>query len=79
MRKLEKRKHGIYAKQYKNYVYTIERVNNTVYGHPNFEIVIYELNKRFALLGDVYHHSGYDDVYKYVENFIEENYGKEVI
>lgn len=78
MRKLENRKNGKYAKEYKNYIYTIERLHNTTNGHPNYEIVIYELNKRFETLGDIYHHVGYGDIYKFVENFIEENYIKEV-
>ena len=71
MKKLN-RKHGIYIKQYKKYTYTIERMNSTKNGHPNFEIVIYSnVNKRFDTLGEVYHVSTYENINLYVEKYID--------
>jgi hypothetical protein len=71
MRKLN-RKFGIHAKQYKDFFYTIEQLDNTQYGNPNYEVVIYSnVNGRFDVLGEVYHVSTYANIFKYVEEFID--------
>lgn len=76
MKKLN-RKFGIYAKQYKDVFYTVERIANTQYGHPNYEVVIYSnVNKRFDTMGEVYHVSTYEDIFKYVENYIDKTLHK---
>lgn len=63
---------GIYIKKYKDYIYTVKRIKNTNNGHPNFEVVLYNnVNKRFEILGDIYHVSTYDDIYKYIEKYID--------
>lgn len=64
----------IYGKQYKDYFYTIKRLNNTKYGHPNFEVAIYKINKRFDIQAEVFHTSTYEDIYKYTENYINKTY-----
>jgi hypothetical protein len=74
MRKLN-RKHAPYAKQYKNYIYTTLRIQNTINGHPNFEVTIYSnanCMQRFDIMGEVYHISTYDNIDKIIEKFIDE-------
>lgn len=65
-------KSNVYIKQYKNYFYTIKRLYNTKYGHPNFEVIIFKnVNRRFDVLGETFHISTYNDVTKEVENYID--------
>lgn len=68
---MKKVKSNTYMKQYKNCFYTIKRLNNTKYGHPNFEVTIFQnVNKHLNVLGETFHVSTYNDVTTEVENYI---------
>ena len=68
---MKKVKNNIYIKQYKKCFYTIQRLNNTKYGHPNYEITIFQnANKRFDVLGETFHISTYNNIITEVEDYI---------
>lgn len=78
MKEIKNKQFARYGKQYKNYFYTVERLKNTAYGHPNFEVYICEINRRFDLQGTIYRVSTYENISTYVEKFIDTVIIKEV-
>ena len=76
MRELKNKKFARYGKQYKDYFYTVERLKNTPQGHPNFEVYICKINRRFDIQGNIYRVSTYEDIHKYTEKFIDNKGGE---
>ena len=69
---MKKVKNNIYIKQYKKCFYTIQRLNNTKYGNPNYKVTIFQnVNKRFNVLGETFHVSTYNNIITEVENYID--------